>query len=93
MTTLEFWPDYGGALLWTDGGERTSLEAFPIAPDLVERARTWIAGYDDSKLPWEPTRDDAWLAEGRQLFADLRMALLDLGMALEPNEEFWASSG
>lgn len=90
MTTLEFWPDYGGALLWSDGGARVGLGELSLPPDLVERCRRWIAGYDDSKLPWEPTRDEAWLAEGRRLFADLRRELLDRGVELEPNEAFWA---
>lgn len=92
MTTLEFWPDYGGALLWTDGGERVALDELSLPPDLVERCRRWIADYHDSKLPWEPTRDEAWLAEGRRLFADLRRELLEQGVELEPNEAFWAES-
>jgi hypothetical protein len=89
MTTFEFWPDHGGALLWTDGGERVSLDELPLPPDLVERARSWVADYDDAKLPWEPTRDEAWLGEGRRLFVDLRRALLERDIELEPNEEFW----
>lgn len=92
MTTFEFWPDYGGALLWTDGGERVSLDELSLPVDLVERARRWIVDYDDSKLPWEPTRDEAWLGEGRRVFAELRGALLERGIELEPNEEFWADS-
>ena len=90
MKRLEFWPDYAGALLWSADGERVSLEDVPISSDLIEQARRWIAGYDDSKLPWEPTREDTWVTEGRSLFADLRRELLEHGFDLQPNEDFWA---
>ncbi len=93
MKTLEFWPDYSGALVWTGDGERVSLEDVPLPQDLIERAYRWVAAYDDSKLPWEPTRDDAWLAEGIRLFADLRRELLALGYELQPGEDFWAPQG
>lgn len=89
MTTLEFWPDYGGALLWTDGGEHVALDELSLPPDLVERCRRWIADYDDAKLPWE-ARDEAWLTVGRRLFADLRRELGEQGVELAPNEPFWA---
>jgi hypothetical protein len=89
MKAFEFWPDYNGALLWTASGERVSLEELPLSPGLVERARRWIGEYDDSKLPWELTRDATWVAEGRLLFVDLRRELLEHGVDLEPNEEFW----
>jgi hypothetical protein len=89
MKTLEFWPDYNGALLWTANGGRASLEDLPLSAGLVERARLWVGTYDDSKLPWEPTRDAAWVAGGRLLFIDLRRELLEHGIGLEPNEEFW----
>ena len=89
MKTFEFWPDYNGALLWTANGERVPLEDVVLSPGLVERARRWIGEYDDSKLPWEPTRDATWVAEGRLLFVDLRRELLEHGADLVPNEEFW----
>jgi hypothetical protein len=50
-----------------------------------------VARYDDTKLPWEPTRDDDRLADGRRLFADLRDELLAMGIDLESDEEFWAA--
>src|SRR3990170_99464 len=75
MTIVEFWPDYDGALLWDESGERVPLAELSLPPDIVARAARWIAEYDDSKLPWEPTRDEAWLAEGRLLFAQLRREL------------------
>jgi hypothetical protein len=90
MKRLEFWPDYAGALLWSPDGERVSLENVPLSSELIERARRWIAGYDDSKLPWEPKREDKWLTEGRSLFTDLRQELLEHGFDLQPNEDFWA---
>jgi hypothetical protein len=91
MERLTFWPDYTGALLWTDRGERVSLEDIVLPGDLVERAEGWTAGYDDSKLPWEATRDDAWLAEGQRLFADLRRELESQGIDLVSDEDFWAA--
>jgi len=90
MATFEFWPDYGGALLWTERGERVSLDQASLPRELVDRAERWVAGYDDSKLPWEPTRDDYWLSEGRRLLADLRAALDEQGIDLVPDEDFWA---
>ena len=90
VKTLEFWPDYTGALLWTGTGERVSLEDMPLPRDLIEHANRWIAKYDESKLPWEPTRDEEWLSEGKRLFADLRRELLKDGLDLQPDEDFWA---
>jgi hypothetical protein len=90
VTKLEFWPDYGGALLWSADGERVALEDLPLSRELVEHARSWVARYEESKLPWEPTRDEAWLAEGRRLLDDLRRVLGPHGFELEPDERFWA---
>ena len=91
MKMLEFWPDYAGDLLWTDTGERIPLEDLPLSEELVERAHRWIGEYDDSKLPWEPTRDDEWLSDGRRLLVDLGRELLGHGFDLKPNEDFWAT--
>ena len=91
MTTLEFWPDYGGALLWAATGERLALEDLGLPADLVRRAQRWIAEYDDTKLPWEPTRDDEWLSAGRHLLADLRRELAKVDVEVKPDEDFWAS--
>ena len=91
MKTPRFWPDYAGAVLWNEAGERVALEDVPVVSrELVERAGRWVALYGGTKLPWEPTRDDDWLAEGRRLFADLRRELRDLGTDLESDEVFWA---
>ena len=49
----------------------------------------WVERYDDSRLPWEPTRDDAWLAEGRRLFVALRAALAVLVIELVAGEDHW----
>jgi hypothetical protein len=89
MTKLEFWPDYSGGLLWTADGGRVALEELPLSRGLVEQAQRWVARYDDSKLPWEPTRDGEWLAEGRRLLDDLRRELARHGFELEPDEVFW----
>ena len=89
MERLEFWPDYNGALLWTGKGERVPLDAVPLPQDLIEQAHRWVASYDDSKLPWEPTRDDEWLGEGQRLFVELRRELLTHGFDLQPDEDFW----
>jgi len=93
MRMLEFWPDYSGALLWTPDGERLSLDDVPVPPELRNRADRWVAEYDDSRLPWEPTRDDEWLLHGRRLFEDLRRALLEHGFDLRPDEDFWWPQG
>jgi hypothetical protein len=89
MRKLEFWPDYTGALLWTSEGERVSLEDLALPVDVLEQARRWIDAYDDSKLPWEPTRDDAWLSDGKRLFVDLKRELRKRGLDLEADEGFW----
>lgn len=91
MDRLTFWPDYSGALLWTGSGERVGLEDATLSPGLVERAGRWVERYDDAKLPWEATRDDDWLAEGRRLFAELRRELADRGIDLVSDEDFWAA--
>jgi hypothetical protein len=90
-TRLEFWPDYGGALLWA-GGERVALDSLPLTRELVEATTAWLSVYDDEKMPWEATRDDAWLAEGRHLFEALRDALWDGGIELVAGEDHWRSS-
>ena len=91
MDRLTFWPDYTGALLWAEGGERVALEDATPSPDLIGRSRRWVERYDDAKLPWEATRDAGWLAEGRRLSAELRRELADRGIDLVSDEDFWAA--
>ena len=87
--TLEFWPDYSGALLWDAGGREVALESLPIAPRLRKAVTRWMSEYDDSKLPWEPTADQEWLAQGRALLKDLQLALGPHGIEIEPDEQYW----
>ena len=91
-TRIEFWPDYGGALLWA-AGERIALNALPLSSDLIYAASRWLAEYEDSKLPWEPTRDDTWLAEGRGMYVALGDALWEHGIELVAGEDHWRPSG
>jgi len=91
MKPLEFWPDYSDSLVWTANGTRVSLDDLPLPRDMVERAGRWLSEYDDTKLPWEPTRDDEWLSEGKRLLVDLRQELLNHDFDLQPNEDFWLS--
>jgi len=90
MKRLMFWSDYTAVLLWTDDGERVALEDGGLPQELTDRATHWIAAYEDSKLPWEPTRDDDWLSESTRLFADLRLELLEHDFDLQVDEECWA---
>jgi hypothetical protein len=89
MDRLEFWPDYGGALLWSETGERRELDSLSLPEALVDEAAGWIERYDDSMLPWDPTRDEGWLADGRRLFVALRAALAVLGIELVAGEDHW----
>ena len=88
---LEFWPDYGGALLF-DGGIRVPLADLPIPADVISRATTWLAAYDDTKL--DGTAPDVeWMAEGRALYAWLRAALASDGVELVDWEGTWSQAG
>ena len=85
---LEFWPDYGGALLFASG-VRVDPRELPLPPELTVTAGEWVARYDDAKLPWEPTRDEVWLEQGRQVFEALRDALWEHGIELVAGEDHW----
>jgi len=87
-STIEFWPDYGGSLLWS-GGFRLDPNELPLPSELIVTAARWVGAYDDSKLPWEPTRDEAWVAQGRQLFETLRDELWKHGLELVAGEDHW----
>jgi hypothetical protein len=89
VTTLEFWPDYGGVLLH-DAGVAVALDTLDLPPELVARARSWVARYDDTRL--EPgSRDDAWIAEGQALFSELRTALRATSIELTDWEGYWST--
>ena len=90
---LEFWPDYSGALLWDEEGSQVALESLPVTVTLRETAAWWLSEYDDSKLPWEPTANQEWLARGRSLLCDLRLALSPHGIEVVPDEDYWESQG
>jgi hypothetical protein len=89
MHWLEFWPDYGGSLLWTEAGVCVDLDSLALPEDLRREAARWVEGYDDSKLPWEDSRDDVWLAEGRRLFVALAGALRAIDVLLVTTEDHW----
>jgi hypothetical protein len=86
---IEFWPDYGGALLF-EGGARMPLADMAIPADVADRATAWLATYDDAKLDGTDP-DAAWMAEGRALYALLRGVLADDGVELVDWEGIWAS--
>jgi hypothetical protein len=91
VTRLEFWPDYEGALLHADGAP-VELETLGLPAELVERARRWVGAYDDAKLDPE-RRDEAWVAEGRALFAELRRELVARGLEIFDWEGYWGEPG
>jgi hypothetical protein len=89
VTTLEFWPDYGGVLLH-DAGRAVALHSLDLPPELVTRASGWLARYDDARL--EPgARDEDWIAEGQALFTALAAILRDRGIALSDWEGYWST--
>ena len=92
MTRIEFWPDYGDALLFTDRGLPVAVDTLALPEPLVASMLGWVRDYDDSKLPWETTRDESWLSRGRQLFADLRTELARQGTELVAGEDYWVST-
>jgi hypothetical protein len=88
---LEFWPDYGGALLH-EAGERVPLDSLPLRPEVIDRAARWVATYDDARLdPTDP--DPAWRAEGRALYEVLREELAGHGIVLFDWEGIWGTGG
>ena len=66
-----------------------ALESLPVTATLREKAAGWLIEYDDSKLPWEPTADEEWLARGLSLLNDLRLALSPHGIEVNPDEDYW----
>jgi hypothetical protein len=92
MRRLEFWPDYGGKLLWTEAGTSVELDAVDLPETLRHEAARWLESYDDARMPWGSTRDDAWLAEGRRLFTAIGLALAASGIELVTTEDHWRST-
>jgi hypothetical protein len=43
-------------------------------------------------MPWEGSRDEAWLAEGRRLFAEIRVELEASDIELVTTEDHWAAA-
>jgi hypothetical protein len=90
MRTVEFWPDYGGALLHEDG-QRLTLDALELPGELRVALGEWLGEYDDAKL--EPaTRDQAWIGTGQELFDQLRAVLRPAGIELIDWEGYWDRS-
>ena len=88
---MEFWPDYSNALLHEDG-RVVPIEALALSSSLTAKALAWLAAYDDAKL--DPlTQDDAWIAQGRQLFAQVRDALAARGIEVFDWEGRWGAPG
>ena len=89
MRNLEFWPDYDGTVISDEVGEPVDLDSLSLPDTLRIEVVSWVERYDDTRLPWEATHDDAWLAEGRRLFVALRDALAEQGIALVAGEDYW----
>lgn len=78
LPTLEWWPDYGGDLLWLrtgPGGRRASMAEVGLSPSFQERAARWLESYDDARLPIDGPGDSQWLATGLALLAEARAEL------------------
>ncbi|MBM9477735.1 hypothetical protein JL107_14885 [Nakamurella flavida] len=74
MTDLEFWPDHGPGPLWI-GGAPADLDALGLPAALVDRLRTWNAGYAEDRLPVDGPGDPHYLGTGVRLLHDVRAAL------------------
>lgn len=70
VPTLEWWPDYGGDLLWSrfgQGGRRVTMAEVGLSAAFQERAASWLESYEDAKLPIDGNGDADWLAAGTRL--------------------------
>lgn len=72
---LEFWPEYNAGPLWA-GGDAVDLGLLGLSDGLQARLVSWNAMYSDDRLPFE-SNDVVWLAAGRSLLRELRIALAD----------------
>lgn len=91
--TLEWWPDYGGDLLWSrtgQGGHRVTMAEVGLSGSFQERAASWLGSYDDAKLPIDGDGDADWLAEGVRLLEDARAELAGQ-YVVQVTEPYWAT--
>lgn len=82
---LEFWPDYGGGPLWADG-RAVDLGSLGLSGPLQRRLEGWNGRYDEARLPFAEN-DEAWLAEGRALLAEVRAELTSYSVVV--TEPWW----
>lgn len=88
--TVEFWPDYSGALLHV-AGKPIQLMDLPVPIDLAGRAAVWVTEYLDAKLPFGDRPDADWMTEGRAIFAAIRDGLARHDITLVDWEGIWAA--
>ena len=89
VETVEFWPDYSGALLHV-AGRPVPLADLPVPEDVAIRAAAWLGRYDDSKLSFGDRPDEDWIADGRALFSTIRECLATDDITLIDWEGIWA---
>jgi hypothetical protein len=84
---LEFWPDYGGHILFGQG-----RWVDPAELDLHEQTRAelsgWLAEYDDDKLPFGEDPDHVWLQHGQDLLRRIRQEA-GARHTIMPSEDWW----
>ena len=88
---LEWWPDYGGQLLWLrhgPGGTALPLTDLPLSRDTRLALSDWLSAYSDDKLPMDGPGDPAWMKQGIALLARCR-AELRPGYAVVVTESWW----
>lgn len=94
LPTLEWWPDYGGDLLWSrsgEGGRRIAMDEVGLSTSFRQQAEPWLELYDDSKLPIDGSGDADWLATGRRLLTEAGDELTGR-YVLVVTEPYWTES-
>jgi hypothetical protein len=94
IPALEWWPDYGGDLLWVrlgQGGTRVSMDEVGLSESFRQRAALWLADYDDAKLPIDGPGDADWLATGSRLLAQARSEMTGR-YVVTVTEPYWGES-
>jgi hypothetical protein len=89
MRRIEFWPDYGQALLFSDGAP-VDIDGLGLPAGVLAVVGAWLGAYDDAKLE-SGALDDAWIGEGKRIFALLRSLLAADGIELTDWEGYWSS--